>query len=131
MYHAEQMYPEYIITLDVPLPTVDDHGLVRTPVAKRQRKTQPAKTIPMVPSHIKIDVKVLAESEDGLSEVHFNMKLSTPLLKLVTAWCQHHDVALEQARFCFGDRVLQPDENSLSLGWSPTLGTIIIHVAPV
>ncbi|CAE7399332.1 unnamed protein product, partial [Symbiodinium sp. KB8] len=57
----------------------------------------------------KVSVKVEAEGADGLNELRFNMRLSTPLAKMMQAWCEHHQVPMEDAAFLLGKVALKPE----------------------
>ncbi|CAE6927596.1 SUMO1 [Symbiodinium sp. CCMP2592] len=66
----------------------------------------------------KVSVKVEAEGADGLNELRFNMRLSTPLAKMMQAWCEHHQVPMEDAAFLLGKVALKPEDTLHGLGCS-------------
>ncbi|CAE7184207.1 SUMO1, partial [Symbiodinium microadriaticum] len=66
----------------------------------------------------KVSVKVEAEGADGLNELRFNMRLSTPLAKMMQAWCEHHQVPMEDAAFLLGKVALKPEDTLHALGCS-------------
>ncbi|CAE7197665.1 unnamed protein product [Symbiodinium sp. CCMP2456] len=87
------------------------------PSEAKATEAMEAKTEAKEPSdQRKVSVKVEAEGADGLNELRFNMRLSTPLAKMMQAWCDHNQVPMEDAAFLLGTVVLKPEDTLHSLG---------------
>lgn len=82
-----------------------------------------------VPSD-QIYARVLSESEEGISIIGFNLRLNTPLAKLMEAWADHMEVPVPSVYFEFGDKVLAAMETPLSHGWTREHGTFKIVAKP-
>ncbi|CAE6927580.1 SUMO1 [Symbiodinium sp. CCMP2592] len=83
----------------------------------REESEEVGKTEAKEPSdQRKVSVKVEAEGADGLNELRFNMRLSTPLAKMMQAWCGHNQVPMEDAAFLLGTVVLKPEDTLHGLG---------------
>ncbi|CAE7573398.1 SUMO2 [Symbiodinium natans] len=65
---------------------------------------------------MKVCLRVEAEGADGINELRFNLRQSTPLAKMMAAWCQHHQLPQEEVAFLLGERVLRAEDTLLSLG---------------
>ncbi|CAJ1333368.1 unnamed protein product, partial [Effrenium voratum] len=75
-----------------------------------------APAAPAAPERRTVEVKVVAEGADGLSELRFNTLAAKPLERLMMAWCEHHELDLKEAAFLLGERRLKPQDTLLSLG---------------
>lgn len=66
----------------------------------------------------KLEVKVVADCAGGANETSFRMRRSTPLRKMMEAWCEHHELSLAEAKFMLEpeQRVLMPEDSLLTLG---------------
>ena len=74
-------------------------------------------------------IKVTAEGVDGLSEFSFKTTVGKPLREMMSAWCKHHDVPLQEAAFLLGQRIIKGEDSLLSLGCD--VGTeVVIHAVP-
>jgi len=82
-----------------------------------------------VPSD-KIYGHVLSESEEGISIIGFNLRLNTPLAKLMEAWADYMEVPVPSVYFEFGDKVLAAMETPSSHGWSLERGPFKIVAKP-
>lgn len=81
----------------------------------------------------KIQVQVVAEGSDGVNVIDFAMRLGTPFRKVMTAWCQHHNLSTEAAVFSLdsgGLEELQPDDTPASCGWTPNHGVLVLRATP-
>eukprot|EP00913_Durusdinium_trenchii_P003475 g3217.t1 len=61
----------------------------------------------------KLEVKVVADCAGGANETSFLLRRSTPLGKMMQAWCDHHELPLAEAKFLLegpGSRVLTPED---------------------
>jgi len=67
-------------------------------------------------SSAKVSVKVLAEGADGVNELCFSVRMTTPLGKMMKAWCDHHQVPAEEAAFLLGERLVKPEDTLATLG---------------
>lgn len=64
----------------------------------------------------KVEVNILAEGADGTSEMKVTVRRSMALKRLMQAWCDHHELPLEEADFLLGSRVLKYEDTLDSLG---------------
>ncbi|CAE7210457.1 unnamed protein product, partial [Symbiodinium sp. CCMP2456] len=67
-------------------------------------------------SSAKVSVKVLAEGADGVNELCFSVRMTTPLGKMMKAWCDHHQVPAEEAAFLLGEQLVKPEDTLMTLG---------------
>eukprot|EP00930_Biecheleria_cincta_P020856 TRINITY_DN15596_c0_g3_i1.p1 TRINITY_DN15596_c0_g3~~TRINITY_DN15596_c0_g3_i1.p1 ORF type:complete len:2674 (+),score=607.81 TRINITY_DN15596_c0_g3_i1:20-8041(+) len=79
---------------------------------------------------VQISVRVLAQGEDGPSELAFKMKISSPLSKVMQAWCDHHEIPMAEAAFLGGNLLLRPEDTAASMGHTPTSGDLVLHAVP-
>jgi len=77
-----------------------------------------------------IYARVLAESEEGTSIIGFNLRLNTPLAKLMEAWADFMEVPVPSVYFEFGDKVLAAMDTPSSHGWTVERGTFKIVAKP-
>eukprot|EP00931_Biecheleriopsis_adriatica_P114156 TRINITY_DN8962_c0_g1_i1.p1 TRINITY_DN8962_c0_g1~~TRINITY_DN8962_c0_g1_i1.p1 ORF type:complete len:313 (-),score=72.14 TRINITY_DN8962_c0_g1_i1:11-949(-) len=78
----------------------------------------------------RIYARVLAESEEGISIVGFNLRLNTPLAKLMEAWADYMEVPVPSVYFEFDGKVLAATETPSKHGWTPERGTFKIEAKP-
>ncbi|CAE8632131.1 unnamed protein product [Polarella glacialis] len=146
VYRPGQMYPEYIITMEVPIPAVCLNGRPSESQAEVETGAPPPKRLCSSPSgsgasrpaaatktdHGKLNVSVVSDSEGGPNIVEFRIKISTPFAKMMSAWCAHHKVSLVDVCFKIVGRILKPEETPESCGWTtPAQGTLFINADPV
>eukprot|EP00931_Biecheleriopsis_adriatica_P026180 TRINITY_DN1594_c0_g1_i2.p1 TRINITY_DN1594_c0_g1~~TRINITY_DN1594_c0_g1_i2.p1 ORF type:complete len:2278 (+),score=582.51 TRINITY_DN1594_c0_g1_i2:35-6835(+) len=75
-----------------------------------------------------VSLLVQAHGSDGLSEVRFNVHMSTPMSKMMKAWCDQHEIPLEEAAFLKDNVVLKPEDTAASLGHDA--GDLILQAVP-
>jgi len=151
VYRPEQMYPEYVITMDVPMPAVDGgaHAVIslseveaNTPPSKRARcsTARVAPTVSNAPavgaaspqppgaaSSGKINVEVRAEDLCGIVTTEFLMRLRTQFAKMMFSWTSHHEIRRDDASFFAADgRELLPEDTPESVGWSLAPGQVFV-----
>jgi len=78
----------------------------------------------------KMKVRVVAESVDGQSSVDFSMRPGSTFERMMRAWCDHNDVALEAAVFVVNGRRLKPSDSPVECGWTQTCGVLVIQALP-
>ncbi|CAE7432552.1 unnamed protein product [Symbiodinium microadriaticum] len=76
----------------------------------------PAAAAELEESSAKVSVKVLAEGADGVNELCFSVRMTTPLGKMMKAWCDHHQVPAGEAAFLLGEQLVKPEDTLLTLG---------------
>lgn len=76
----------------------------------------PLSAMAAVDPETKLSVVVVAQGSDGPSEVRFMQKASTPLAKLMAAWCEHHDIPEGEACFIWNGRTVFAEETVTMLG---------------
>ena len=75
-----------------------------------------------------VQVQVVADGADGTSTLAFNIKASTPMSKMMQAWCEHHEVPMEEADFYLGSRLLKSEDTLTSIG--ATTEGLVVHAVP-
>eukprot|EP00929_Paragymnodinium_shiwhaense_P012276 TRINITY_DN11912_c0_g1_i4.p1 TRINITY_DN11912_c0_g1~~TRINITY_DN11912_c0_g1_i4.p1 ORF type:complete len:2705 (-),score=759.65 TRINITY_DN11912_c0_g1_i4:133-8247(-) len=66
-----------------------------------------------------VEVKVVADGDGGSVTLAFKMKMSTPFSKMMSRWCGHHGVPLEDAAFLCENVPLKAEETPGNKGWTP------------
>jgi len=134
-----------LIPKGVPLP-VQDGSLFVLPMRVKAHDTTPSKRMcfrvdferpplpePAAPpqrSHQRVDVKVLAMCASGANALDFRMRPDSKFGRMMEAWCRHHNMPGEEARFCLGSRELRPEDTPLEVGWTPGRGALIVEATP-
>mmetsp|Transcript_46860 Transcript_46860/g.111518 ORF Transcript_46860/g.111518 Transcript_46860/m.111518 type:complete len:1233 (-) Transcript_46860:145-3843(-) len=78
----------------------------------------------------KVLVQVVAQGDDGENIVDVSMKVNTPFAKMMTAWCRHHGLEVDDAAFLLGEQELSPQDSPSSCGWTPSMGPLRIQALP-
>lgn len=78
----------------------------------------------------KIYARVLSESDEGISIIGFNLRLNTPLAKLMEAWADYMELPVPSVYFEFGGKVLAATETPSSHGWTLERGVFKIVAKP-
>jgi len=77
-----------------------------------------------------VSVLVLAEGSDGPSEMRFKIRMSSPLDKMMKAWCQHHGMQANEVAFLVGQTVLKSQDTAATLGHQDQGVELTVHAVP-
>ncbi|CAE8634540.1 unnamed protein product [Polarella glacialis] len=97
-----------------------------------QASQLPSVVAPEASQDLKVPVLVLAHGADGLTELRFQIRRSTPLSKVMKAWCDQHEMTVDEAAFLAGDMLLVLEDTPASIGHQAQSGSgeLVVHAVP-
>jgi len=78
----------------------------------------------------RLDVRVIAQTEDGEAMMDFRMTLTTPFENMMLAWCEHQGLPQDAAKFEINGEEVTVDMTPSSCGCSDTSNILIIKAVP-
>jgi hypothetical protein len=127
---AKKKSSEFYLDLNLELGKNHALGSARGEKGKNpEHKTSHLPSVKAI-SHTSVTVIVVAYHATGRNETSFQLKMLTPLSKVMNAWCNEHKLDIQSAVFKVRTREIQSTDTLASLSYDPSRGPFVMRAFP-